>query len=358
MKNKTLLNMPPANAVRLWLRTLDRIADWAEDVRQEIDWPKHPVFNLLIEKAGADLNRSLPVFKDPAPIFENWSKGVAGPSLIALAVAGVTDLRIPLSPKNAGPLLTAALLGEVPNASPYHNSLHYRKVLLQMLRMIAAHNEIYEDTPRALGPRQTVSLMVAACIHDLDHDGQGNTVGGVHEPGRLERRSFELAASYLRASGLDDSTELEALKIMLLCTDVSPLNSRSNPIHQAKAAYRFHFLDGQGADPGALKLNPELERLRSDSMLAQMCLVLHEADIATSAGVSYEITKEETILFRRELGRNDACPEHVLDFLNLVCHRQFLTDAGQKLYGAAMARIYALAEADFKAGNLRFEDSA
>lgn len=272
------------------------------------------------------------------------------PSVAAMAVHGVEHLteNCPKDLKSA--VLIAGILAGAEHDLPYHSNMHFRKVLIQTIRTIKAHNSIYEGTARALGDTECALLIIAACIHDIGHDGKGNTIEGVFEQWRLERQSFEYAEPYLRAAGLSDDAHLDAIKTMLLCTDVNPLADPRNPSNQMKAAYQYHFL-GEKYRVHTLNLAPELEPLQNDSVLTMMSMILHEADIATSAGLTYAVSKFETIMYYREFSENRARPSSLLDFINRVCQRKMLGDAAQKLYGANMARIIALAEADVERGN-------
>lgn len=250
------------------------------------------------------------------------------------------------------PVIAAAVLGEIQSGLSYHNNDHFRKVVLQIMRIIFVHNEIFEGTPRVLKDYQIALLLIAACIHDFGHDGMGNTIKGVFEQGRLERLSYSLVRPYLVAAGLENEVDLAALEVMLLATDVSPLGDPFSPMRQMKAAYRFHFLGERRREP--LNLSDELDALEKDPALVQMSLILHEADVATSAGLDYVTSQYETGFYRREIGADDARPSHILDFLEQVCQRQFLGAAAQKLYSANMARIYALAEQDAAAGDFPY----
>ena len=125
---------------------------------------------------------------------------------------------------------------------------------------------------------------------------------------------------------------------------------------QMKAAYRFHFL-GEKKKFERLNLSPALKLLEKNEKVCLMACLLHEADMATSAGLTYEMTSYETVLVRDEIGTRDAKPEHIIEFLDVICQRQFLSEAGQKLYAANMGRIYALAEEAVKDGNALFPKS-
>ncbi len=271
------------------------------------------------------------------------------PTLAELCAAAALHLNIK-NPDHVMGLMMASILGEVENTQPYHNNNHFRKVVLQIIRLIDVHNRIYGGTAKALGEEDMTLLLVAACIHDYGHDGLGNTVKGVFIPSRLELQSVKMAMPHLRAVGIDQE---EILKALVVATEVSPLHDPASSVMQMKAAYRFHFL-GDSKKFDRLNLSDDLKILEREPKICLMACLLHEADMATSAGLSYELTVYETVLVRDEIGTHDARPEHIVEFLDVICQRKFLSDAGQKLYAGNLARIYALAEEDVKAGNEPF----
>lgn len=288
-----------------------------------------------------------------ADLLRQWYVSGRAPSLAALSINALENYAINPGEDMVLALLMAAVLGEVENDLSYHNNMHYRKVLLQTIRMIAVHNDIYAGTKHAFDDSEVALLLMSACVHDLGHDGQGNTVKGVFQQSRMERKSFDYARPYLEACGIVEESILKKIYVMLLCTDVTPLGDLGNPSNQMKAAYRFHFM-GDKHKLDTLNLDPDLDILQKNEKLCLMGLLLHEADIATSAGVSYTVTKYETSIYRREVCDDDATPEHVVQFLDKICQRKMLSDAGQKLFGANLARIYALAEDDVSKGNEAF----
>lgn len=281
----------------------------------------------------------------------SWHVLGNSPSLVAMAVAACEEFGIK-KPDNVQLLLLAAVLGDVENDLPYHNNLHFKKVMLQLMRLISVHNSIYGGTAKALDEDQCAVLLIGGCIHDLGHDGLGNTVKGVFYSGRLERQSFDFAKPYLEAAGAGREM-LDPLRAMILTTDVTPLGDVTNPMNQMKAAFRYHFRGEKEKFP-SLNLSDELEVFEDDAALTVMACMLHEADIATSAGLEYSITQFETCKLMEEIGSDDARPSHVLDFLDKVCQRRFLSDAGQELFGANLARIVALSEEADQAGNEAF----
>ena len=283
-------------------------------------------------------------------LLRQWHTGKPA-SLTAITCWAIDEMELDLDPDIYQALLTASLLGEVENNVLYHNNMHFRKVLLQVIRQVAMHNVIFMGTKQALDDEHIALMMLAACIHDLGHDGKGNTVRGVFKQSRLEQHSLDIAAPYLAELGINaDEPRGIAIKVMILSTDVTPINHPGNPVGQMKSAYRFHFL-GDNEKIESLNLDASLNPLQKDPLLSLMSLLLHEADIATSSGLSYEVTQFETILYRLEICEDQARPRHVLDFLKNICQRQFLSAAGQRLYGANFARIYAQTQAAELSGN-------
>lgn len=284
-----------------------------------------------------------------AAILRKWQV-TGAPSLTALSVFALQQFEIDAPQDFIQAILVASILGEVENDLSYHNNMHYRKVLFNVIRMIAVHNFIYEGTARSFDVKQICLFLMGACAHDLGHDGRGNTIKGVFYQGRLEKLSYDLALPYFKAVGFEDEKALADFRVMVLCTEVTPLDDPGNPMNQMKAAYRFHYL-GDASKTHSLNLDPDIAELEVNPHLTTMCLILHEADIATSAGVTYDVTKYETSIYMQEIGTKQARPQHVIDFLNQICQRKFLSDAGQRLFAGNLARIYALAQADVEAGD-------
>lgn len=287
-------------------------------------------------------------------ILRGWALTNEAPSLSALTIAALEMLEV-RDEEFARLALLGSVVGEIENTTPYHSNMHYRKVLLQLIRLIVNHNEIYTGTNKVFSDREICLLMAAASIHDVGHDGLGNKVNGVHQRGRLETRSFDIMVHWMKPMGFTDAATLSALKTMLMGTDVSPVGDPRAPVNQMKAAYRIHFLD-QKHEMEPLNLSADLKPLETDLALSMMAVILQEADIATSAGIDYAVTKFETSLIGAEYHIPESLPQHVINFLRDVCSRQFLSDAGQRLFAANMARIYALAQADVEGGNLPYPD--
>src|SRR5690606_7708465 len=98
----------------------------------------------------------------------------------------------------------------------------------------------------------------------------------------------------------------------------------------------------------------KLRRYEDNPRLALMAMILHEADIATSAGVSYEQTITETINIMEERGAKTAGPHTVLAFLREQLGETMFTEAGKRLYAETMSKVIAQAEADINRGRQTF----
>lgn len=290
--------------------------------------------------------------KKTIELFRGWITEGNAPTLSALCLHAMDKFSI-TDPKLRHMVLTCSFLGAIDNFLPYHSNMHYLKVTLQMIRMIAEHQNIYKDTSRLFGQEQLALMLATACIHDVGHDGKGNTLKGVYIPHRLEQNSFDIVKPVLKNLKGITNEMLSTIHLMLICTDVTPLNDPSNTLNQLKSAFRFHFL-GEYKKVEALNLDPEIKALEDSPELTLMCLMMHEADIATSAGLHYNITKYETSLLMQEIGTAAARPLQIINFLNEICGRQMLTEVSQQLFAANLARIYALAEEDLRNGNLPY----
>lgn len=238
-------------------------------------------------------------------------------------------------------LKVAAVLGSVPNDLPYHNNRHYRNVMQQLLRLIRAHNQAPEAPFRALDEMQIVTLLIAVCIHDLGHDGAPDPARAAH----LEQQSVDLAAPFLRAFEISYEM-LRDLEVIILCTHVAdPPIGLSNASY-LKAAILYH--KGQGPLP---VLPPVLAPLVERADLAMMALLMHEADIAVSAGIDYAHTQQETILLARESGQKHVRPSQILAFLDRLCDGPWRSAASRALYDQNRAIIRTAVQADIRAGD-------
>jgi len=244
-------------------------------------------------------------------------------------------------------VMTSAVLGDIRVDLPYHNNLHFHKVVLHAVRLIAIHNHLFEGTGIAFDHSKVAAILSAGAIHDLGHEGKSNIKDQKYCFAFTERRSYEMAVPFFEQAGLEQKT-LDDIKVMLITTDASPFGDPISPVSQLRAAYEYHF---GTSDSDELALHESLGALEDRPDLALMCMILHEADLMNSNGLSYDMAMYETALLSEEMGKKDACPEDLYLFLNKTCCGGMLTDAWQHLAKENFREIYERALADVRAGD-------
>jgi len=151
-------------------------------------------------------------------------------------------------------------------ATGYHNSQHFLEVMLSAL---------YLARLLRLAPQRTMRVVTAALMHDFHHDGSH----GTSSPFRLERLAVQKAQPYLRAARVDDD-ECRRLEALVLATDPSA------GVPFARACWANHHAGGPET-PLAATLPPPLEHLRAEPDLAQEAVLLAEADVLPSIGLTW-----------------------------------------------------------------------
>jgi len=179
--------------------------------------------------------------------------------------------------------------------NPYHNAQHFCEVLLSAL---------YLSLLAGLVPREQTQLLVAALTHDFHHDGTTNA----NVPFRLERLSAEAAAPYLDAAGVSRE-ERERITAMIFATEVSVGTRFARDCH-------LH-LAGGGPSPGLSGVPAQLATLAGDARLALQAVVLGEADVLSSAGltVQYGELQQDKLAEERKQPLGST---HKLHFLSQV----------------------------------------
>lgn len=182
----------------------------------------------------------------------------------------VTDcLEIPpdLPLMQAGRRLAAAIdEDDSDDRNTYHTTIHFCEVMLG-----ACFLSLLVD----LDDAARLEIVVAALIHDFHHDGSGN--GAV--PFRLERKALDAAAPYLEEGDVA-ALQRRRLAAMVLATEMS-----------RGAAFARACYAAQGSVlplPPELRAAPELADLATDAVLALQALVLCEADVLPSVGLTVE----------------------------------------------------------------------
>jgi hypothetical protein len=289
-----------------------------------------------------------------AEIFSRWEEEGGGPLLPVMVAAAAEHFRLDIHSAPVRAAFMAALLAEVPNSLQYHGNEHYRKVLFHALRLVAAHNHIFAGTANVIGAQRIALLIAASCMHDLGHEGGDNQRDGVYTPGFMEQRALDIARPYFDAVELsaDDRGEIETI---VFCTDITFFAGDNSPCVRMKKLYRHYFWDEDVGDASMLMMG-RLRRYEDDPGLVRLAMLLHEADVGSSAGLTYEQTRKETMAIIEERDLKVAGPGIVLTFLREQLGETMYTEAGKQVFGPAMREIIKAAETEVAAGRKTFYD--
>jgi hypothetical protein len=145
---------------------------------------------------------------------------------------------------------------------PYHNRQHFCEVMLIASLLCQAHRVSTKDSQL---------LLLAALVHDLDHDGRPG------QPFRLERASLQGAEPYLERAKVGPDAR-QRLAALVLATEPS------QGVTSALEAQRHHA-EGAALRP-APKAAPELAQLALHADLAAQAVLLCEADLLPSIGLT------------------------------------------------------------------------
>lgn len=284
-------------------------------------------------------------------VFNRWEAEGGGPTLTAMIAQAVHHLGLDSTMMSVKAAFIGAILAEVPNNLQYHGNEHYRKVLFHAIRLVATHNQNAAEQEQ-LNEHEIALLLASACIHDLGHPGGDNAKEGVYAPGLMEQHSFDLARPYFEAVGLP-SEILGQVETIVFCTDITFFAGDNSPCVRMKKIYKYFFWRDESEDVSMMMMG-KLRRYEDNPNLILMAMLLHEADVGTSAGLSYEKTISETIAFLEERGITLAGPKTVLAFLRDQLGETMFTDAGKQLFGPVMVDVIAQAEQDIINGRESF----
>lgn len=166
--------------------------------------------------------------------------------------------------------------------NPYHNSRHFCEVLLSAL---------YLSLRGAVAPDEHARLLVAALAHDFHHDGKSDPGA----PFRLERVAVEATMPYLAAAAVPEG-ECARIAALILATQVS------TAVPFARRCY-LHFF-GDDPRPRAPESEPRLALLATDARLALQAVLLTEADVLPSVGLTEAYAELSQLNLAREWGRD------------------------------------------------------
>jgi hypothetical protein len=173
-------------------------------------------------------------------------------------------------------------------AEGYHNSQHFLEVMLTAL---------YLARLARFDAHRAARVVTAALMHDFHHDGSHGTAS----PFRLERLAALKSQPYLQAAHVDDD-ECRRLEALVLATDPS------GGVPFARACWTQHAA-GRECPPLHPELPLPLGRLRTEPDLAQEAVLLAEADVLPSIGLTPEHAQQLHSRLAAEwnvtLGRDD-----------------------------------------------------
>lgn len=267
-------------------------------------------------------------------LYRQWRQAPsAAPNNLALLGAVLAYRGIPLHHRLVPAGIVAAILGDIRCDLPYHSHHHTRDVVCNDIRLTTdeTHDEI-------------LTGFIAACVHDLGHDGRGNTLRDAHDPTRtthipfrLEAHAFDLAAPFLIAADIT-ADALADISVMLRTTDVSrsKLTGGNSPAEVLRILFTGEKYEG--AMPRSLSALVKRPRL------THLAMKLSSADLGVSAGLSYEYSAMMTALLCAENGLIKATPRTLLGFLDHICG-DMVFPAAVKYFAPNMALIRKAARA-------------
>jgi hypothetical protein len=151
---------------------------------------------------------------------------------------------------------------DVNDRQPYHGRQHFCEVMLVAATLCQLHR---------LPVRSAQLLLLAALVHDFAHDGRPS------RHFRLELASIKRATPYLVQAGVAPVLR-DRLAALVLATEPCD-GARAVRLSQLAHADRL-------AQPLAVDGPPELRLLAADADLARLALLLCEADVLPSVGLT------------------------------------------------------------------------
>jgi hypothetical protein len=231
----------------------------------------------------------------------------------------------------------------------FHNPQHSRDVGVIWLSLALANNRLAlaGAAPRRLSDRELLLGMCAAFGHDLRHDGTSNTVATAGQDGverttrvafRLERLAADCVCEALQCHGAD-AAEVAAVRAAVLTTDIvdgyAVLDAALSPA-------------GLGHDSG-----PDFAPLR-DPAVALLAVILRDADVLPSAGLTAREYDRNTALLEAELGipHHSLGPAGTEEFFGRVLRGRFLSPPG-KLFQSRLDALRTLNNVRLRRQDLR-----
>jgi hypothetical protein len=173
-------------------------------------------------------------------------------------------------------------------AHGYHNGQHLLEVMLCAL---------YLSRLASLDARRVLRVVTAALVHDFHHDGSKSAA----EPFRQESAAIAQARPYLHAAGVEESFFLE-LQALVLATEFEAGATF------ARQCWAQHLAERPVASPRP-PLPRALQPLCADASLAMEAVLLAEADLLPSIGLSYKHSANLQARLATEWGTSLGCAD-------------------------------------------------
>ncbi len=273
-----------------------------------------------------------------ADILQGWRDGDA-PSNAMIAQSALHYFEIESSHQYYSAVMVAGVLADIPHDNIYHNNHHFREVIVLLCLLMAKHNAI---APFKLSSHDIALLLIAACIHDFSHDGEGNILKGAHMPSRLEKRAFSRAEPFLAKALSHDTQAMDKIALFLICTDVSRGETGRSPAGYCRDIFLAHEYD----NVHTVNVPDMFDPLIKNPMLSTMASLLCEADVGISTGLTYAYAKRMTCLVAQESDVLMPSANTLFGFMDVICHGGFSTRAARHLMSDNFQSIRQSAEQD------------
>ena len=200
----------------------------------------------------------------------------------------------------------------------YHNLQHTLEVMLTTYHLILIHNAY--DESNGFTKDETAIMLLAALIHDLNHDGAGNQGVGF----KLEQNAFDTAKDIFTKYNLSQE-EQDIIEILVLCTDI---NYARSLLKRIKKYYAKKI-----AKPKIPKKFAKFGLFFKTPKVFDMALTLCDADLIPSSALSLEKTKTSSQKIYNEEMKNNYhnninATKYFLKFAQNILKNGFESKAG------------------------------
>lgn len=262
-----------------------------------------------------------------ATLFDKWRDADRAPSIPSIVLMAKKHLGIDEEDPCFQAALMTGIAAEIEVDNPYHDNHHFREIVTAALRLVNTTNQmstqgeaLYIDTA------EVSKILLTAAAHDLNHDGTGNTVDGVHQQYRLEQKSIDTIKPFMKAAfmSVEDQKDVEAI---IRVTDVSAPQGGKSPHMHLKTM--VHDLETKGQIDSS-SAPSELSRLATNPLLLQSAAILSDADLSPSAATTYDFNEKMTHALHGENHAIVAKPETTKFFCSVLVGGSFTSKAGRK----------------------------